>query len=63
MIIHIDIARIGSAIAQMLMLFTLEFIGIGFLKLLFSKGKTVIDSVFAVIEILLIFAVIFVWFY
>lgn len=63
MIVTIDITRVGGAIAQMLMLFVLEFIAFGFAKITLDKQSKVWERVIGIIEILLVFTAIFLWCY
>ena len=63
MIITIDLARVGSAIAKMLMLFMLEFIAFGFAKVTLTKQSKLWERMFGIVEIVLVLTVIFLWYY
>ena len=63
MIITIDLARVGRAIAQMLMLFTLEFIAFGFARATLTKQSKLWERIFGIIEITLVLIIIFLWYY
>ena len=63
MMVNIDIAKVGNAIAQMLMLFTLEFIALGFAKIVMNKQSKVWERILGTIEILIVFTIIFLWCY
>lgn len=63
MIITIDLARVGSAIAKMFMLFTLEFIAFGFAKVTLTKQSKLWERIFGIVEIVLVLIVIFLWCY
>lgn len=63
MIITIDLARVGRAIAQMFMLFTLEFITFGFARATLTKQSKLWERIFGIVEIVLFLIIIFLWCY
>ena len=63
MTVTIDLVKVGSAIAQMLMLFVLEIIALGFVKVTLNKQSKVWERIVGSIEIVLVLIIIFLWFY